>query len=130
MEEVRLKYADQGVAFVTMYVREPHPHERGFPDVPQPTTYDQKLQHAKDLIRVKDVHMPVVIDDIDQANHLALGNLPNMSYVVDKAGVVQHAAEWLRAEDVDETLSRLVTTDHPDRPVAPTVDSDHLDSRI
>jgi hypothetical protein len=130
MEELRLKYADRDVAFVTMYVREPHPHERGFPDVSQPTTYDQKLEHAKQLIEVKDVHMPVVIDDIDQANHEMLGNLPNMSYVVDKDGIVQHAAEWLRAEDVDETLARVLTADDPTNPVAPTVDSDHLDSSI
>lgn len=130
MEQLRQKYRDEDVAFVTMYVREPHPHERGFPDVPQPSSYDQKVQHAKDLIRVKNVHMPVVIDNMDQVNHFALGNLPNMSYVVDKDGIVQHAAEWLRAEDVDETLARLVSTDHPDTPVDPTVDSDHLDSRI
>jgi hypothetical protein len=130
MEELRIKYADSDVAFVTMYVREPHPHERGFPDVSQPMTYDEKLQHAKQLIEVKDVHMPVVIDNIDQANHQRLGNLPNMSYVVDKEGIVQHAAEWLRAEDGDETLARLVTADDPSNPVLPTVDSDRLDSSI
>ena len=130
MQELRQKYTDHDVAFVTMYVREPHPHERGFPDVTQPATYDEKLQHAMQLIEVKDVHMPVVIDNIDQANHEMLGNLPNMSYVVDKDGIVQHAAEWLRAEDVDETLARLVTADDPSNPVVPTVDSDKLDSRI
>ena len=130
MEELRQKYTAEDVEFVTMYVREPHPHERGFKAVPQPTTYEQKVAHAKDLIEVKDVVMPVVIDTMDQANHEALGNLPNMAYVVDKDGIVQHAAEWLRAEDVDETLARLVTADHPERPVAASIRSDYLNSKI
>lgn len=130
MEQLRQKFEARDVAFVTMYVREPHPHERGFKDVPQPTTYDQKVKHANDLIAVKDVVMPVVVDEMEQENHKALGNLPNMSYVVDKDGIVRHAAEWLRAEDVDEILAELVTADDPSNPVVPSVDSDRLGSAI
>ena len=67
MEQLRQKYEGRDVEFVTMYVREPHPHERGFKDVPQPTTYEQKVDHAKQLIDVKDVVMPVVVDEIEPA---------------------------------------------------------------
>ena len=60
MEQLRQKYQGRDVEFITMYVREPHPHERGFKDVSQPTTYEQKVEHAKQLIDVKGVVMPVV----------------------------------------------------------------------
>ena len=130
MELLRQKYADRDVAFVSMYVREPHPRERGFRDYVQHETYEQKLKYARELVDMKDVEIPVVVDTMEQRNHAILGNLPNMAYVVDKQGVIQYARTWLLADDVDETLARLVTADDPTRPVEPTIKTAHLGSGI
>jgi len=130
MELLRQKYADRDVAFVSMYVREPHPRERGFRDYGQHKTYDQKVSYARELVEIKDVEIPVVVDTLEQRNHAVLGNLPNMAYVVDKQGIVQYARTWLLADDVDETLARLVTADDPSRPVEPTIQTAQLGSEI
>ena len=130
MEQVRRKYADRDVEFVSLYVREPHPHEKGFPDYSQPETYEQKLAHGRELVELKDVKIPVVIDAMDQQQHADLGNLPNMAYVVDKDGIVRYANNWLLADDVDAVLAELVTKDDPSRPVQSTIRTTHLDSSI
>lgn len=130
MELLRQKYADRDVAFVSMYVREPHPGERGFPDHGQHETFEQKLAYARELVEIKGVEIPVVVDTLEQKNHAMLGNLPNMAYVVDKLGVVRYANTWLLADAVDETLARLVTDDDPSRPMEPTIRTAHLGSEI
>jgi hypothetical protein len=123
MEELRAKYQDRDVAFVSMYVREPHPEERGFPQYTQHATYEQKMAYARELLDLKDVHIPVVVDGIDQHYHEDLGNLPNMAYVVDRKGRVRYHRTWLIPDEIDEVLATLVTADDPTRPVRPTIDT-------
>lgn len=130
MEQLRRKYLDRDVAFVSMYVREPHPHERGFRGYGQHETYEQKMAYARELVELKDVQIPVVVDGIDQQHHVDLGNLPNMAYVVDKAGVVRYAKNWLLADEIDEILAGLVTEDDPGRPVIATITTEQVDSSI
>lgn len=130
MELLRQKYLDRDVEFVSMYVREPHPHERGFPGYGQHETYEHKLAYARELVDIKDLKIPVVVDGIDQKHHLDLGTLPNMAYVVDKKGVVRYAKNWLLADDIDEVLSGLVSQDDPSRPVTVTIATHHINSSI
>ena len=123
MQQLMHKYAGRDVEFVSMYVREPHPEERGFPGYLQHTSYEQKRAYARDLVEIKNLDIPVVVDGIDQVNHERLGNLPNMAYVVDKAGTVRYSNTWLSADEVDEVLASLVTADDPSRPVDATMDT-------
>lgn len=130
MEQIRQKYADRDVAVVSMYVREPHAKERGFRQYDQPSTYAEKHAHAEELIALKGMNIPVIIDDVDQKYHEELGNLPNMAYVVDKKGIVRYANNWLLADDVDAILAELVTADDPSRPVLPSVETAPLGPEI
>ena len=130
MEQLRQKYVDRDVEFVSMYVREPHPHERGFRSYGQHETYEHKLAYARELVDLKGLKIPVVVDGIDQKHHVELGNLPNMGYVVDKEGIVRYAKNWLLADEIDELLARLVTEDDPTRPVSATIATHHIDSSI
>lgn len=130
MEQMRQKYVDRDVEFVSMYVREPHPRERGFRDYGQHETYEDKLSYARELVELKDLSIPVVVDGIDQQHHIDLGNLPNMAYVVDKHGIVRYAKNWLLADEIDEVLVRLVTEDDPSRPMKPTIATHGVDSSI
>lgn len=130
MEQVRQKYEDRDVAVVSLYVREPHPHETGFKHYEQPTTIEKKMEYARELVDLKNLNIPVAVDGIDQAQHIALGNLPNMAYVVDKEGIVQYVNNWLLADDIDATLARLVTEDEPGDPVEPSIFTASLDSSI
>lgn len=113
-----------------MYVREPHPEERGFRQYQQHNDFDHKLGYARELVDLKNLEIPLMVDGMDQKHHVELGNLPNMAYVVDKQGIVRYHNNWTLADEIDEVLADLVTTDDPSRPMSPTIKTAHLDSSI
>lgn len=130
LQELQEKYRDRDVEFVAMYVREPHAGERGFTQYRDHESFDDKMELARELKRMKDMTITVGVDDLSQAQHTALGNLPNMAYVVDRQGRVAYHNTWLHAEDIDATLARLVTADDPTRPVQPTISTKGLGTAI
>lgn len=130
MEQLREKYADRDVEVLTMYVREPHAGEIGFRRYANHRDYDHKLSYARELKQLKDLQIPILVDEMDQLNHEKLGNLPNMAYVVNKKGIVEYTATWLDAAAVDEVLAELVTRDDPSRPVTKTIETAHLGTAI
>jgi len=83
-----------------------------------------------ELVEFKDLTISVVADGNNQAQHVALGNLPNVAYVVNKAGIVQYANNWLLADDIDATLAQLVTEDDSAQRVLPGTSIVLLDSSI
>lgn len=130
MEELRVKYEGRDVEFIAMYVREPHAGERSFKQYRDHESFEHKMDLAQELQRLKNIELTVGVDDMDQEQHLALGNLPNMAYVVGKDGKVAYSNTWQHAEHIDETLARLVTADDPSRPVKPTISTDGLSTAI
>jgi hypothetical protein len=79
---------------------------------------------------LKDVKLTIGVDDMSQQQHEALGNLPNMAYVVDRSGRVAYSNTWQHAEDIDATLAKLVTADDPSNPIQPTINTDGLSTAI
>lgn len=130
MEELQNKYKDRDVEFLAMYVREPHAGERGFPQYHDHTDFDDKMERAVELRELKDVKITIGVDDMSQEQHAAIGNLPNMAYVIDRNGHVAYSNTWQHAEDIDATLAKLVTADDPSRPVTPTISTKGLSTAI
>ena len=62
---------------VHIYVREPHPEERSFKEYKQHADYDQKMAYARELVELKAITVPVVVDGMDEALNQMLGGLPN-----------------------------------------------------
>ncbi len=98
--------------FLTVYVREAHPGERGYRNYSQPRNFDQKLAYAKEMVAKEDFTCPVLVDGMDEAVHRQYGSLPNMVYVIDKAGNIAYKATWTLAEEIDWVLAEL-TADEP-----------------
>ena len=115
MEQLNKKYADRDVQCVCLYVREPHPGERAFRQYQRHTSFDHKVRYAKELVQLKAMNVPVIVDGLDEAVHKMLGNLPNLAYVVDKQGRVVYKATWTNAEHLDELLSELTSGGDPSR---------------
>ena len=113
-----------------MYVREPHPEERGFRQYQQHESYEHKMSYARELVDLKKLDIPLMVDDMTQQNHADLGNLPNMAYVVDKEGIVRYRNNWTLADEIDVVLAELVTADDPSRPVSATMDTTDIDGSI
>ena len=130
MEELKDKYANRGVEFIAMYVREPHAGERGFPQYRDHESFEHKMEVATELAEMKQLTLTVGVDDMSQEQHAALGNLPNMAYVIDRDGNVAYSNTWQHAEDIDATLAQLVTADDPSQPVKPTISTAKLSRDI
>jgi len=121
IEQLATKYGGYDVQFVCLYVREPHPEERAFRQYQKHTSLDHKLRYARELARLKAMRIPVIVDGMDEAVHRALGNLPNLAYVVDKQGRVAYKATWTNAEHIDELLSELTSDGGPARRLPVTI---------
>ncbi|MGI9647931.1 MAG: hypothetical protein ACR2OI_05370 [Acidimicrobiia bacterium] len=126
MHQLRDKYQDRDVEFLAMYVREPHAGERGFPEYRNHEDFDHKMNVARQLEQLDEIDLTLGVDDMSQKQHETLGNLPNMSFVVDKQGKLVYSNTWQHAEDIDIALAQLVTADDPTRPVEPTINTRHL----
>lgn len=113
MEQLAKKYGDRDVQFVAIYVREPHPGERAFRQYEKHTSNAHKLRYARELVQIKGMKIPVIIDDVNEAVHRALGDLPNLAYVVNKEGQVVYKSTWTNAEHIDELLSELTSDGDP-----------------
>ena len=130
MERVREKYEARDVEFIPVYVREPHAGETAFRQYRKHENFDHKMSYARELINIKALSTPVAVDDMDEAVHAVLGDLPNVVYVVDKTGTIVFKAPWLDAAEVDRVLADLVTKDDPSRPVTPSISTKELGPEI
>ncbi|PZC44042.1 MAG: hypothetical protein DK306_001944 [Chloroflexi bacterium] len=124
------KYGERDVVVLHVYVSEPHAGERGFRDYTQPGTYDERALYAQELVTLKGISGPVLVDGMDDATRAALGGLPNVVYVVGKDGRVHYKSSWADADKVDRALAELVTGDDPDRPVEPSFETQDVGPEI
>jgi len=46
--------------------------------------YEHKASYARELVDLKNLQIPILVDEMDQNAHVTLGNLPNIAYVVNK----------------------------------------------
>ena len=100
------------VAFVTVYVREAHPGDR----IPQPDSFEWKMQHAR-LLRARDgLPWTVAVDDLDGMFHRTLGGNSNAAYLMDPNGNIAFRTLWSNDERVLEAALLAVGAGHPDHP--------------
>lgn len=97
--------------FLTVYVREAHPGEPGYREYSQHHNFAQKRDYARQLIAEDNLTCPVLVDGMDEAVHRQYGGLPNMVYVIDKAGTIAYKATWTVAEELDAVLMELTAND-------------------
>ncbi len=129
-EQLQHKYADRNVVVLHFYVREPHPGERAFRAYQQPQQIEARLAYARELVGLKGIATPVLVDDMDDAAREALGGLPNVLYIIAKNGRVHYKSSWADADKADRALAELVTADDPSNPVLPTFDTKSVGTAI
>jgi len=89
LKRLHKQFGDR-VSFVTLNVREAHPAE----NMPQPRTFEQKLEHARRLKQQFDIPWTVASDDIDGTLHRALDTKPNAAYLMDPNGQIIFRSLW------------------------------------
>lgn len=101
------KYQDKGFVFFIVYVREAHPGE----NFPHHGSFEQKLAHARQLHDLERVKIPILIDDLKGAAHVAYGLLPNMIYLIDRDRTVVYKSDWTDAHELEGMCESLVRLD-------------------
>lgn len=87
-----------------MYTHEAHPGER----VPHHDSFETKLAHARLLRDEIGIRRPILVDDHDGTVHRAYGELPNMTWVIDRGGIVAYKASWTSAANIESFVQRYV----------------------
>ena len=104
MNEIADTYAPQDVGSIFLYTHEAHPGENW----PHLTSMEQKFEHARALRDILGVTRPIYLDALDGACHLAWGAMPNMTFIVTRAGAPVYKADWTHPPSVEEELRGLV----------------------
>jgi len=96
MEELAQEVEPQGYRSIFLYVREAHPGEY----YPHHTSFDEKLAHARVLRDRFQMRRTILVDDLSGTAHRAYGTLPNMTYIINRAGAITLRCDWTDAETV------------------------------
>jgi hypothetical protein len=93
LKQLHAEYGSE-VQFVMLHVREAHPGERR----PQPHSFDEKLDHARELKKRDELPFPVVVDDPAGTTHRNLDQKPNSAWLIDRHGRIAFRALWAADE--------------------------------
>lgn len=87
-----------------VYTREAHPGESW----PPHESMEQKLDHARRMVERWDMRRPMLVDELGGRLHEAYGKLPNMSFIVDSAGVLLYKADWTDPHNIEVAAEHLL----------------------
>jgi peroxiredoxin len=116
LNALHAEYGERGVQFYLVYTKESHPAER----FPHHTSFEQKCAHARELQRLENVQVPVLVDDLDGTIHRAYGPWPTSLFVVHRDGRVVYRSTIANAAELRYYLHEMVAADRlaaakPDR---------------
>lgn len=97
LSEISREFQDRA-EFVIVYIREAHPEDEWQLPVnetdeicfPQPKTLGDRIQLAQTFIKMMDVDIPVLVDDIANTAMLCYAAWPERLYVIDTDGRIAY----------------------------------------
>jgi hypothetical protein len=81
-----------------------HPGE----DVPRPTTFEQRLEHAQRLKNEEKVPFPIIVDGIENEVRRLYQALTNPVFLVDRNGILVYKSSWTWGPDLETALTEMV----------------------
>jgi len=105
MDQLARDYADE-INFLFIYAREAHPDTR--PEWPAHKSIEQKFAHARALQERHDTPRTIVVDTLEGDVHRVYGGMPNMSWIVDHAGIVAYKAGWTSEIDLRAAVEEVL----------------------
>jgi alkyl hydroperoxide reductase subunit AhpC len=111
MNKVWRDFKDLGIDFYLVYVRESHPGE----NYPHHSSFEQKLQHARDLKRLEKPEFPMLVDNLDGHVHRSYGVWPVSLFVVNKNGRLAFRSTICQPFQLRNFLTELVACDTHER---------------
>jgi peroxiredoxin len=102
--QLQQEFAANGVSFFLLYTRESHPAE----NYPAHTSWEQKLACARDLKRLENVRIPMLVDSLDGKIHRSYGAWPNALFVVHKDGRLIFRSNMANRNELRQFLEDLM----------------------
>lgn len=90
--------------FFLVYSVEMHPGEH----IPRPTTFEQRVSHARRLKREEKVPFPILVDGLGNEVRKFYHALTNPVFVIDRDGVLVYKSSWTWAPDLQQALNGLL----------------------
>jgi peroxiredoxin len=107
MNRLHEELARCGVCFFLLYTRESHPAE----NYPAHRSFEQKLAHARDLKRLENVRLPILVDSLDGKIHRSYGSWPNALFVIHKDGRLVYRSNMANDRELRQFLEDLLAAD-------------------
>jgi hypothetical protein len=116
------KYGDR-IHFIIIYIIDPHPigspspysgrewpssastDTEGNPRT-QPTTYQERLALASEMIQEIEITMPVLIDEIDNPVWCTYGPAPDIAYLIDRNGIIVEKQGWYQPDLMETVIDK------------------------
>jgi len=103
IRSVYTRYKKKGFKFLLIYTKEPHPGE----NVPQPTTFEERVENAARLKQEEKVNFPILIDTLDNEVRNAYRGWSNGIFVVNKEGLLVFRSSWTHGPELAQVLYDL-----------------------
>jgi len=114
------KYGDQ-VHFVIIYTIEAHPVGSPSPDsgkegtgpasmdkegcaLTQPTTYEERVAQATQMVQELGVTVLVLIDEMDNPVWCTYGPAPNIAYLIGTNGKIVEKESWYQPQEMEAAI--------------------------
>ena len=123
LNTLREKFGDR-VAFVVVYTIDAHPkgdpcpytHKEWVPEsnvkdnvlVPQPVTLDDRLALARQYSDRYCHGTTVLVDTMENASWIALGEAPNLGLLIDRQGIVSLRQGWFEPKEMETAISAML----------------------
>jgi peroxiredoxin len=104
---LQMDFATQGAAFFLLYTRESHPAE----NYGAHESFEQKLSYARDLQRLEDIRLPIIVDHLDGRIHRAYGVWPNALFVIHKDGRLVFRSNMANHRELRQFLEDIVAAE-------------------
>ena len=108
MDQLAAEFSDHNVGSVFLYTNEAHPGEH----YPHLTSMQQKFQHARDLRDKQGVTRQILVDSLDGECHRAYGSMPNMAWIVSRAGTPVYKSDWTEANSIRSAIQYFLNVNH------------------
>jgi peroxiredoxin len=121
---LREQFGDR-IAVVVVYTIDAHPkgdpcpytHKEWVPEanikdnvlMPQPVTLDDRVKLAREYSERYCHGTTVLVDTMDNASWIALGEAPNLGLLIDRDGIVRLRQGWFEMKEMEAAIRPLVT---------------------
>lgn len=104
MEAFAQQYRDKGFEFLFVYTREAHPAERW----PAHRSFEQKADQARQFQQYISSERDILVDSLDGHAHRLYGQRPDMTWILDRNGVVLFKSFWSRPDLTQEVIEDIL----------------------